>query len=214
MAILTKDEQALLDSWEAEFPDEVASFGSALNEKLGPSDDPEGLIRRFQMEQPQLWVGLMTALRARYSATQAEVERAAGRAAIDKSGAEQVASVGAQAEIERLRAEVEAAREAGRAEGRASVNAARQNQNTVNLVAQTLKSACAKNFRCDSTSATNDQLMGYAAHIVDIVPAGFGWRDNVGRIPAIVQRARDLDGTNSLLPSITATDLVFEAEFG
>lgn len=85
MAILTAQQQSALDAWADAEPGPATAFFSGLNRKLGPADDADDLIRRFQRAQPGLWNELITSLIARYSATQSDVEREVGRAVLGTS---------------------------------------------------------------------------------------------------------------------------------
>lgn len=82
MAILTDQQKSALDAWADTEPGPATAFFAGLNRKLGPADDAEDLIRRFQRAQPGLWNELITSLIARYSATQSDVEREVGRAVL------------------------------------------------------------------------------------------------------------------------------------
>lgn len=79
MAILTNIEQQALDAWAESQPAEASNFFAALISKLGPVSGPEELIQKFQIARPDLWLEVITALIATYSATQSDVEREVGR---------------------------------------------------------------------------------------------------------------------------------------
>lgn len=83
MAVLTAEQERVFNAWSEEFPSEFRAFLINLNLNYGPSEDPDELIRRLQVAEPGLWLQLITSLSARYAATEADVERAAGRAALD-----------------------------------------------------------------------------------------------------------------------------------
>lgn len=85
MAIVTQEQSAALDAWSNSNPAEAAAFFRRLNQKLGPSDDPEELIKRFQIVQPALWTQFITTVVAQFSATQADVEREVGRQVLGTS---------------------------------------------------------------------------------------------------------------------------------
>ena len=200
MSLLTKEEQAILDAWADDYPEVAADFFARLNQKLGPvpQGDPEELIRRFQIDAPALWLELMTSLRAQYSATDADVEREVGRVALANAGVQTATS--AQLEAARAQGRLDATREAQRA-------------NTVVLIKRELLRDCQTRMGCDA-SFNNAQLDAYANFIAELTPSGFSYRNDIGKVVELVQRARVLDGTNRLIPSDTATELVFEAEFG
>lgn len=200
MALLTKEEQAILDAWADEYPDVAADFFASLNQKLGPvpQGDPEELIRRFQIDAPALWLELMTVLRARYAATDADVEREVGRVALANAGVQTATS--AQLEAARAQGRLDATREAQRA-------------NTVVLIKRELLRDCQTRMNCNA-NFNNAEFDAYANLIAELTPAGFSYRRDIGKLVELVQRARALDGTNRLIPSDTATELVFESEFG
>lgn len=201
MSLLTKEEQAILDAWADDYPDIAANFFASLNQKLGPvpQGDPEELIRRFQMDAPALWLELMTSLRARYSATAADVEREVGRVALASAGVQSASS--AQLEAARAQGRMDATREAQRA-------------NTVVLIKRELLRDCQTRIGCNAAGFNNAQFDAYANLIAELTPSGFSYRNDIGKVVELVQRARTLDGTNELIPSDTATELVFESEFG
>lgn len=93
MAILTSDQERVFNAWSSEFPDEMAAFFAKLNAEYGPSSDADELLRRFQIKDPSIWLQLITSLNARYSATEADVERAVGRAALGRNEDQAVSSV-------------------------------------------------------------------------------------------------------------------------
>lgn len=154
MAILTAQQQSALDAWADAEPGPAAAFFAGLNRKLGPADDAEDLIRRFQRAQPGLWNELMTSLIARYSATQSDVEREVGRAVLGTSPKiQRVAEDGEVVDVARLQQLLDEARA-----DRDRLNQARREAIAERNAAQELaRTEYARGLADGAEAATKDQ---------------------------------------------------------
>lgn len=234
MAILTAQQQSALDAWADAEPGPAGAFFAGLNQKLGPADDADDLIRRFQRAQPGLWNELITSLIARYSATQSDVEREVGRAVlgtspqiqtfapVEETGGEVERITGlyrqyqtlyreSQAKVSELESDLADAIALAQSEyqrGRSEAVAQVARGERAQQLYAALYNECQSTSGCE-INVSREQGTTRAAQLLDVADAlGIDYsRSQFGPILALVREARRIADTNVLFPTQNAINV-------
>lgn len=97
MANITDDQRAALDLFTEENPEAVQTLLTALVQRFGAQETVDDLLRMWQIADPAAWLAFITGVTALYTASEADVEREIGRAALREAENFNGGAVGAAA---------------------------------------------------------------------------------------------------------------------
>lgn len=213
MALLDNKEQAALDAWAREDEAAAAQFVALMASRYGALEYEE-LLKRYIKEFPDRWLQLIAWLTATYAATEGDVERAAGRVALGKTGDESAGITQAQ-----LDAAVAAAVAEAREQGRQESTIASQSANSIRALQAAIFNACSNDSRCDIAGFGGASgALAYASDLyarIQGTPLNAPGQARAG-YPLVVDllaNARRIDGDYSrAIPSNDTVNLLIELQ--